>query len=69
MAIKTKQCRRCGRHPIIETWLSGGRMYMVKCNNPDCPVPLESYPNGHRLDDVIEEWNRRQEALKDGKGD
>lgn len=44
-------------------------MYMVKCNNPDCPVPLESYPNGHRLDDVIEEWNRRQEALNDGKGD
>ena len=32
---------------------------MVKCNNPDCPVPVESYPAGHNLDKVIAEWNRR----------
>lgn len=34
-------------------------MYMVKCNNPDCPVPVTSYPTGHNLDEVIAEWNRR----------
>mgnify|MGYP005856167153 FL=1 len=49
----------CGRKPIIEHWSSGGAMYMVKCNNPDCPVPAESYPKGHKLSEVIVEWNRR----------
>lgn len=28
-------------------------------NNPDCPVPAESYPRGHKLSEVIVEWNRR----------
>ena len=26
---------------------------MVKCNNPDCPVPVVSYPAGHNLSEVI----------------
>ena len=30
-------------------------MYMVKCNNPDCPVPVVSYPAGHNLSEVISE--------------
>nr|DAF85676.1 MAG TPA: restriction alleviation protein [Siphoviridae sp. ctYcY12] len=34
-------------------------MYMVKCNNPDCPVPERGYPTGRNLDDVKNEWNRR----------
>lgn len=54
-----KPCQLCGRKPIIEHWQSGGLMYMVKCNNPDCLVPVESYPTGHNLDEVITEWNRR----------
>ena len=58
--IKLKQCKYCGANPVIEKWSSGGMMYMVKCNNPDCPVPPESYPTGRKLDDVKEEWNRRQ---------
>lgn len=32
---------------------------MVKCNNPDCPVPVVSYPAGYNLIEVISEWNRR----------
>lgn len=56
-----KPCRLCGKRPIIEHWSSGGMMYMVKCGNPDCPVPDEGYPSGHNLNDVCEEWNRRAE--------
>lgn len=54
-----KSCPFCGRKPIIEHWSSGRKMYMVKCNNPDCPVPAESYPKGHNPSEVIAEWNRR----------
>lgn len=58
---KRKPCRICGkRDVIIESWRSGGAMYMVKCNNPNCPVPEDGYPTGRNLDDVFEEWNRRQ---------
>lgn len=39
---------------------------MVKCNNPNCPVSVTSYPTGHNLDEVIAEWNRR---IDDGKAD
>ena len=49
--IKLKPCPLCGRSDIkTETWASGGRMYMVKCNNPDCPGNLE---------EVKAEWNRK----------
>ena len=54
-----KPCPLCGRKPIIEHWSSGATMYMVKCNNPDCRVPVTSYPTGRNLDEVIAEWNRR----------
>lgn len=43
MSEELKPCQFCGRKPIIEHWSSGVVMYMVKCNNPDCPVPEESY--------------------------
>lgn len=59
MNEELKPCPLCGRKPIIEHWSSGGKMYMVKCNNPDCPVPAESYPKGHNIIEVISEWNRR----------
>lgn len=36
---------------------------MVKCNNPDCPVPAEGYPKGKNPNKVMEEWNRRQGTL------
>lgn len=42
---------------------------MIKCNNPDCPVPVVSYPNGHNLDEVIAEWNRRANDGKVGEVD
>ena len=58
MSKELKPCPLCGRKPIIEHWSSGGTMFMVKCNNPDCPVPEESYPKGHKLSEVIAEWNR-----------
>ena len=55
-----KPCHLCGKTPKIEHWSSGGMMYMVKCNNPDCPVPVMSYPAGYNLSEVISEWTRRQ---------
>ena len=66
MSEELKPCPLCGRKPVVEHWSSGGKMYMVKCNNPDCPVPVESYPKGHKLDEVITEWNRRAD---NGKAD
>lgn len=60
MTDKLKPCPICKKHNIVvETWISGGRMHMVKCNNSDCPVPAEGYPTGRHLEDVIEAWNRR----------
>jgi hypothetical protein len=59
--IKLKPCPLRGRKPIIEHWSSGGMMYMVKCNNSDCLVPLKGYPTGHKLDEVVEAWNRRDD--------
>ena len=55
-----KPCPICKKHNItVESWSSGRRMYMVKCNNPDCPVPADGYPIGRRLEEAIEAWNRR----------
>lgn len=48
-----------GRNIAIETWTRGGRMYMVKCNNPDCYVPVNGYPTGRNLEEVKAEWNKR----------
>ena len=59
MRKELKPCPFCGKKPIIEHWSSDGMMYMVKCINPDCPVPVVSYPNGRDLNMVIKEWNRR----------
>lgn len=59
--IKLKPCPLCGKNPIIERWSSGGCMYMVKCNNPDCQVPENGYPAGHNIDEVKKQWNRRYE--------
>lgn len=59
--IKLKPCQYCGKTNIaIERWSSGEMMYMVKCNNTDCPVPAEGYPAGRNLEKVKEEWNSRQ---------
>lgn len=59
--IKLKPCRYCGKtNIVIERWSSGGMMYMVKCNNTDCPVPAEGYPAGRNPEKVKEEWNSRQ---------
>lgn len=66
MSKELKPCPLCGRKPIIEHWSSGGTMFMVKCNNPDCPEPAKPYPKGHRLNEVIAVWNRR---ANDGKTD
>ena len=54
-----KPCPFCGHKAKIETWSSGGAMYMAKCINPDCGVPDSGYPTGHDLKKVIGEWNRR----------
>lgn len=56
MSEKLLPCPFCGGKAIIETWSSGGKMYMVKCNNPDCYHP-ENYPRGHNLLESIKEWN------------
>lgn len=59
--IRLKPCRICGKNNVvIERWSSGGTMYMVKCNNSECPVPKEGYPTGRDLREVKEEWSRRQ---------
>lgn len=61
---KLKPCRICkGNRIVVETWMSGERMYMVKCNNSDCPVPDDGYPTGRDLEKVKEEWNRRQDFV------
>lgn len=57
--IELKPCPLCGGKAIIERWSSAGSMFMVKCKNPDCPVPPNGYPRGHNLSDVKSEWNRR----------
>lgn len=57
--INLKPCPFCGKSPIIETWRSGGVMFMVKCNNPVCPIPINGYPTGHDLDQIKNKWNRR----------
>lgn len=55
-----KPCPICKKHnAVVESWSSGGRMYMVRCNNPDCPVPAEGYPTGRHLEEVKDAWNRR----------
>lgn len=60
MSYTLKPCPFCkGKKIIIEKWTSGGIMFMVKCNNPDCPVPTNGYPTGRDLKKVKEEWNRR----------
>lgn len=60
MSNELKPCKLCKKKNIVvETWISGGRMYMVKCNNPDCPVPPDGYPTGRDLNKLYEEWNRR----------
>lgn len=62
---RLKPCPFCQKRNIkIEKWASGGLMYMVKCNNPDCPVPDDRYPTGRNLESVIEEWNRRAEDVE-----
>lgn len=66
MSEELKPCPICGKKPVIEHWSSGGMMFMVKCNNQDCPVPIASYPKGRDLNMVIKAWNRR---ANDGKTD
>ena len=62
-----KPWRDCQKNSaIIETWLSGGKMYMVKCNNPDCPVPPDGYPTGRDTAKLIEEWNDRHQKTDNG---
>ena len=61
-------CPYCGKKPIIEHWSSGGHMYMVKCNNPDC-LHLEMYPKGHNLDEVKTEWDKRVVQAERGDKD
>ncbi len=62
--FKLKPCKYCGKtNIVVERWSSGGMMYMVKCNNPDCTVPLEGYPTGRDLQEVKEEWNKRNTLI------
>lgn len=56
---KLKPCPICGAKPVVETWASNGFMCMVKCNGPDCPVPIDGYPKSHNIEEAIEAWNRR----------
>jgi hypothetical protein len=62
-----EKCRFCGKSPIIECWNSGGMMYMVKCNNPNCCVPVEGYPTGRKFEEVAKEWNERNKSIQGGK--
>lgn len=57
--IELKPCPFCGKKPVLERWSSGGFMCMVKCCNPDCPVPPNGYPSGRKIDEVVIKWNRR----------
>ncbi|WP_337484828.1 Lar family restriction alleviation protein [Porcipelethomonas sp.] len=61
MNEKLKPCPFCGKKPGLETWCSGGKMYMIKCKNADCPVPEKGYPTGRIPEQVAEAWNRRAE--------
>lgn len=57
---KLNPCPLCGgSNIVIGKWASGGMMYIVKCSNPDCPVPEDGYPTGRNLEKIKEEWNRR----------
>ena len=60
---RLKPCRICDKAQTkIEIWSSGGIMYMVKCNNTNCPVPENGYPTGRNLEKVKEEWNQLNET-------
>ena len=65
MPIKLNPCRFCVHKAIIETWSSGGMMYMAKCSNPDCKS--WEYSSGHSLPDVVKLWNEHNP--KEGKQD
>lgn len=53
MSKELESCPFCGRKPVIEHLSSGEIMYMIKCGNPNCPVPVVSYPAGHDFDEVL----------------
>lgn len=55
---KLNPCPLCGMKPVVEVWSSGGLMFMVKCNNPMCSVPINGYPTGRNLEEVKCKWNK-----------
>jgi len=60
---RLKPCCICGKAQTkIEIWSSSGIIYMVKCNNTNCPVPENGYPTGRNLEKVKDEWNQLNET-------
>ena len=39
---------------------------MIRCPHSDCPVPVDGFPTGRNLEEVRQEWNRRQERNRRG---
>lgn len=33
---------------------------MVRCDTPTCDVPINGYPTGRNVEEVVNEWNERQ---------
>lgn len=60
---KLKPCPFCGGKARKETWSSGGMMYMICCDNPDCTKSI--YTSSHNLKIAIEMWNRGKEKRND----
>lgn len=58
--MELKPCKHCGTKPKIEIWSSRGCMFMIRCPHPDCPVPVDGFPTGRNLEEVKQEWNKRQ---------
>ena len=61
---KLKPCKYCGKSNIVVARLGfSEKMYMVKCENSECPVPPEGYPTGRNLSDVEAEWDKRNSKM------
>lgn len=60
MSKYLKPCPFCGSEARLMQWGSSNIIYIIRCSNPDCPVPIVRNPAGSDLDEVINEWNRRQ---------
>lgn len=58
---RIKPCPICGGKAVLETWASGGRIFAVRCDNPDRPNKCDDgfyLSRSKSPEEAIEKWNR-----------